>query len=472
VSVRFRIVLAFLLVAAIGFYILFDWIVEDLTPQYRKSTEEPLVDMAETLAAVAAASARDGSVDVALFKKAFENIKHRELSAQIFDYEKTVVDLRVYLTDARGRVLFDSADRATGDDFSQWRDVKRTLEGEYGARTSRDIPGKPKESVMYIAAPIVVEGETVGVLSIGKPTATANLFINHARAKMYLGGAVAFVVVLLVSLLTARMLTRPVERLTHYARAVRDGKRETFPELGSSEIGELGEAFNQMRETLEGRNYVENYVQTLTHEIKSPLAAIRGAAELLQEGVPDEDRKRFLQNILSEGARINEIVERLLLLASLETKHKLDREVVFRFEPLVREAIGQLQSLADAKHVRIQLVVETNAEVLGDRALLLHAVSNLLQNALEFSPEGSTVQVTLSKRGAKTLLTVKDQGPGVPAYALERVFDRFYSLKRPDSGKKSSGLGLSLVQEVAELHDGTASIENLPDGGTLASLLV
>jgi len=110
--------------------------------------------------------------------------------------------------------------------------------------------------------------------------------------------------------------------------------------------------------------------------------------------------------------------------------------------------------------------------VMGERFLLEQAVGNLLQNAVEFSSTGGVVQLEVVSQAAAVRVAIADAGPGVPAFALEKVFDRFYSLPRPDTGRKSSGLGLSIVREIARLHGGEITLENRSEGGVLATLVL
>jgi two-component system sensor histidine kinase CreC len=106
----------------------------------------------------------------------------------------------------------------------------------------------------------------------------------------------------------------------------------------------------------------------------------------------------------------------------------------------------------------------------GEEFLLEHAIRNLLENAIDFSPVGARIVVRLSTADGHVVISVEDSGPGIPDYAQQRVFDRFYSLHRPGSERKSTGLGLSLVKEVAELHGGSASIYNRASGGACAQI--
>ncbi len=469
--IRTRIFLGVLAVVGIGFYLFVRWVALDLEPQYRKTTEEPLVDSARILASMASATARDGKVDVAAFRRAFADARSRPFSAVIFDHVKTGIDFRIYITDAGGVVLFDSADGFwEGDDFSRWKDVHRALRGEYGARTSQDDPDDPSSKVMYVAAPIVVGGKTVGVLSVGKPTQTSKAFAMRSREKIFLGGVVMFSAIIVVVVFLSAMISRPIRRLTEYAKAVRDGERAALPRLGSGEPKELGAAFEEMRDALEGRQYVERYVQVLTHEIKGPLAAIRGAADLLHEEMPAEQRERFLSNVRNESERIQMIIDKLLLLASLESRKALGATERIDLREAADEAVRSLSSAIERKKIRIDVKGQRGFPFNGDPFLVRHAVVNLLQNAVDFSPDGGEVTLAISPAGGFVELSVRDRGPGIPDYARDKVFDRFYSLVRPDTGKKSSGLGLSLVREIALLHRGTIALSPAPGGGTAAIL--
>jgi two-component system, OmpR family, sensor histidine kinase CreC len=223
-----------------------------------------------------------------------------------------------------------------------------------------------------------------------------------------------------------------------------------------------------MREALEGRRYAERYVQTLTHEMKSPLAAIRGAAELLDEDMPEADRRRFLENIRAESGRAERLLNRLLELSALEGRSSLEETETVDLVPIVARAIDQAKPPANLGRVTLDVSLpETPVNVRGDAFILRSAVTNLLENAIDFSPAGSTVDIVLQPDGG---ITISDRGPGVPDYAREKIFERFYSLKHHLSGRKGTGLGLTLVKEAAELHGGSISLDDREDGGTVARL--
>jgi two-component system sensor histidine kinase CreC len=470
VRIRTRIFFGVLFVVSIAFVFLLYWITDDLEPQYRKATEEPLVDSARILAAVAGDLSREGVLEVDSFARAYREMASRNFSARIYDFEKQSMDYRVYITNADGKVLFNSWDEdEVGMDYSQWNDVYLTLRGEYGARTTRDSEYDDTTSVMYVAAPVIVDGRTIGVLTVGKPTNTSAGFVLEARRKIIAGGAIVLLSVVLVVALVSGMTTSPIYRLIDYARGVRDGKRDDLPELKGSEAKELGRAFEEMRDALEGKNYIENYVQTLTHEVKSPLAGIQGAAELLtEEEMAEEQRAKFLRNIIGESQRIEMVIEKLLLLSSLETRRGIREVSEFRIGDVLQDIRQAYAPQLEKKGILLGMRGDLGTLISGDRFLVRHAISNLLHNAVEFSPQGAEIELNVTAEEEDLTLELSDNGPGIPDYAAERIFERFFSIKRPDTGRKSSGLGLSLVKEVALLHGGDVTVENDESGGVLA----
>jgi len=225
-----------------------------------------------------------------------------------------------------------------------------------------------------------------------------------------------------------------------------------------------------MRRKLEGKAYVEQYVQSLTHEMKSPLAAIRGAAELLQEPLPDADRVHFARSIQGQEQRLTETIDKLLALAEVEQHGWLQKRERIDLGPLLQAAASAVAMRAQAAAVAIDVEVPDGLVIQGDGYLLRQALNNLLENALAFSSADSRLQLSAAREGDGVVLRVADRGSGVPDYALDRVFERFYSLARPATGLRSSGLGLSFVQEVARLHGGRVQLRNREGGGALASL--
>ena len=468
-----KIFFCYLAIFAACFYYPIDWVLETLRTRYLEGVEDPLVDQANILAELTGMEMQTGRFEPERLYTLFQRVYARNLSANIYDLEKRRVDMQVYITDANGKIIFDSMDREKiGTDYSTWRDVALTLKGRYGARSTRVDPGDEASSVLHVAAPVFVDGRLAGVLTVAKPTAAVNTFLEGAKPKIAQVGGVAVLAAILLSLGASFWITRPIIRLTRYAEDIGAGRRAALPRLDRSEIGGMGKAFERMREALEGKQYVEQYVQSLTHEIKSPLSAIRGAAELLQEEMPADRRARFIANIRNEAARIQQIVDRLLALAALENRKMLEKSARVPLKALVHTVIEARRPQMASKQLETAMTLEDNAQVRGDAFLLHQAVGNLVDNAVDFSPSHGRLVLTAKTEAHRLILTVEDEGPGIPGYAMARVFEKFFSLQRPDSGKKGTGLGLNFVREVAALHGGCVTLENLPGKGARASLVL
>jgi len=476
-SRRTRIFIGILLIYAAGIAFLLYRVMADIDPRYRESAEESLVEVSQLLASLVEQDVIAGAINTARLEPLFRDVYARRFSAQVYNLHKDRVELRVYVTDRSGQVLFDSQGRAAGQDYSRWTDVARTLAGQYGARTSRDVAADPLTSVMYVGAPIRWAGEIVGMVSVGKPVRSFGQFVADARTRTLWVGAGSALALLLLALIMSVWLVRPFGLTADYIAWLRTQRGFHPVRMVERGIAMLRAAVQEMRDAFTGRNYVADYVQTFTHEIKSPLSAIRGAAELLQEaGMPEAERERFLANIGSETQRIQHIVDRMMELTALETRRMLDRTEPVALNVLLEEVAASARPTAAARGVRLRLdgpredIGELHGE--GDRFLLRQAVGNLLDNALDFAPEGSEVVLALRAKGRRAVITVRDHGPGIPDYAQGKVFEKFYSLARPRSRKRSTGLGLAFVKEIAALHDGRIELQNAQGGGALATLVV
>ncbi|SIS18366.1 two-component system, OmpR family, sensor histidine kinase CreC [Aquipseudomonas alcaligenes] len=458
----------FLFVGLAGWFVL-STVMDEIRPGVRQSTEETLVDTANLLAEILRDEVKNGSLAQGRLPELLKAYGQRQPQAQIWGVEKRAVSHRIYVTDARGIVLLDSSGVAVGQDYSRWNDVYLTLRGEYGARSTREDPADEDSSVMYVAAPIKDAGQIIGVVSVAKPNKSLQPYIERSQRRLGWLGAGLIVLGLLIGGVLSWWLSGSLRQLTRYASAVSRGERAELPSLRGGELKQLAEAVQKMRTELEGKAYVEQYVHTLTHELKSPLAAIRGAAELLEGEMPAEQRQRFVANIASEGARLQQLIERLLNLALVEQRQGLEERVAVELRDLVEELLQGQAARIQAADLRVENAIAAGLRVPGERFLLRQALANLLENALDFTPAGGLLRFTAEVRADGVDLALFNQGAAIPEYALPRLTERFYSLPRPASGRKSTGLGLNFVQEVASLHSGELSLRNV-EGGVRASL--
>ena len=465
-----RILLGTFAIVAIAAILLTQVFVAQVKPGVRQAQEDTLVDMANVLAELATDDLVAGRIADGRFAERVRNIHARDPGAAIWGFEKREINYRVYVTDARGIVVFDSRGRDVGRDYSRWNDVARTLRGEYGARSTAEDPDDPDATVMHVAAPIRdAEGRIVGSLTVAKPNRVIAPFIERSQATVLRWGGVLLGFALLVGVVAAAWLARELGRLRRYAQAVTAGDRATLPPA-SGEFAELGQALETMRAKLEGKQYVEHYVHALTHEMKSPLAAIRASAELLEAPLAPADQRRFAETIRVQSERLASMIDRMLALASVEHRQRLEAPRRIDVAALLESVAEDIRPRLEARAQRLALRVDAAPVVEGDEFMLRQALDNLVENASDFAPRDGTIELSAAIAADAVEIRVEDRGPGIPDYARARVFERFYSLPRPGGGDRSSGLGLSFVAEVADLHGGFAALENRPDGGARATL--
>lgn len=447
-----------------------NWILEQIHRPMSQSKELMLVDTAHLLAEFALPHMLANTIASGEFATNIQRYTARQQNASIYGALKQGAGLRVYITNIEGIVIFDSAGREVGKDYSQWRDVYLTLRGQYGARSSPSAPGSI-HSVMHVGAPILNNGRIIGALTVSAPNETLDPFVQWAKRRILESTISLTIIALVVGLLLALWTGRGVRQLARYAIATSEGQRVPLPPVSGRELQHLASAIDDMRQKLDGKAYVENYVQLLTHELKSPLSGIRGAAELLQEPLAPDVQHKLLGNIDSDVGRMQSIIDNLLLLAKLEHQQSLKATTTINVTTLLDTAVQSRTPLARHKQVSIALVADETIETTGDAFLLAQAIGNLLDNALDFTPVGGAIRITAESAAAPAcVIRIHNSGPAIPDYALPRLFERFYSLPRPDTHKKGTGLGLVLVKEVALLHQGHIQLQNAVNGGVEACL--
>lgn len=471
-NIAIRLFLGYFLIVGLAAWFVVNIFAREVEPGVRQATEDTMVDTANLLAELAVDELATGRIGPGGFATAVHNALQREPQASIWGVSKETVDFRVYVTDARGIVVYDSEGVAVNADYSQWRDVARVLHGEYGARSTREDPTDPETSVMYVAAPVLRQGALIGVLTVAKPMTALTPYVDRARDRVRHAGFVLLAVSAVIGLLFTLWLTWSLNRLRDYARSVANGDKVVPPTVGGRQLSELARALAMMRERLDGKQYVEDYVQSLAHEMKSPLTTVRGAAELLLEDPSATDRQRFARSISEQAERMQLIIERLLALARIEQLQAPEELHDIALGELARETLACREEKMAARGLTSLVDGERVTQVRGDSFLLQQAIGNLVDNAIEFSPDNAAIEITISSTAAHHILSVRDHGPGAPDFALAHLFERFYSLPRPATGRKSTGLGLAFVREVAKIHGGRVEFANAADGGAVARLML
>lgn len=467
-KIGLRILLGYFLILGLAAWFVLNVFVEEVKPGVRATLEDTLVDTAQLLAQLVAEDVRAGDLPHAAILSRMQNYARRSVDVKISGVRKASLDYRITITDTHGIVVFDSENQDVGKDYSRWNDVYLTLQGKYGARSTRTDPLDEKSTVMHVAAPIMDAGHIIGVLTVSKAMSTITPFIERSQRKILRHSAWLLLGSLMIGIGFSLWLNHSLRKLQAYASAVENGEKVALPELGNHEIGKLGRALESMRNKLEGKQYVEQLMHTLAHELKSPIAAIQGSAELLTEEMPSADRQKFLNNIIEQNQRQKQLIDKLLALIKIEKQQTLEHVETLDVAALFTQVAADAATALAAKSLQLNFNA-AQMTVQGDALLLRQAIGNLLDNAIAFAPPASALMLDASKADGMIHLRLSDNGPGIPDYAMPRIFERFYSLARP-AAAKSTGLGLPFVHEVALLHGGSVTVSNRTEGGVRACL--
>jgi len=266
-----------------------------------------------------------------------------------------------------------------------------------------------------------------------------------------------------------RKAMRPVAEVTRVARDIaatgRFERRIAVPQA-QDELRDLAATFNEMLARLE-RTFrrQRDFLADASHELRGPLTVIRGNLDLLQMDLPENERRESAAEAKEEVKRMSRLVSDLLFLASEDAQERLEHKSVM-LHVLVSAACEQARSIDGGQHA-VTIVCNDPTIVQGDRDRLVQMLWNLVENALRYTEPDGTITLGLHNHGPVAELTVADTGAGIPAEHLPHIFERFYRVDRARSHQHgSTGLGLSIVKQVAEAHGGQVRVRSEPGAGT------
>lgn len=355
----------------------------------------------------------------------------------------------------------------SGGKASNWPEIAEALSGRTTVVRHRAAPDRTP--MIMAATPIGSSGEA---LLITRNARDITQYVRDARQTLAIIVGGALLLSVLLSLFLARTIVDPLRKLVRAAVRVRLGRDRNvvvprLPDRGD-EIGLLARAISDMTAALRHRiDAVESFAADVSHELKNPLTSLRSALESLERVSDQELRHRLLGIAKDDVKRID------FLITEIADASRIDAQLSrTTFEPVdMARLIDALVTEREQRGVDVDcpIVVSSLSDqdmvVAGDAPRLERVIQNLLDNAVSFSPNGSSVEVTLDRAGHRVIVEVSDHGPGIPAEARERIFERFHSL-RPSSEEfgRHSGLGLAIARTIVEAHFGKLSAVERRDG--------
>ena len=317
---------------------------------------------------------------------------------------------------------------------------------------------------------VLTSGSTpMGTLRVAFPAGGLSTSDRHLRSTLTdavgWSAALAILGALLVAIVVARSLVRPIRRLSAAARALGEGASTVRVGAGAGpgELGELGRAFDAMAVSLEREDQLRRaLVADVAHELRTPIAVLQAETEALVDGVT-EPSPAALSSVHDEAVRLGRMVDDLQTLASAEAAGLHLERRLLDVGRVAGQAATSFAPRLQATGIRLEQTVPPTL-VVGDPHRLHQVVSNLLANAAKFTPPGGQVNLRVASDGSEAIIEVDDTGPGIPEGELGQVWDRFF---RGEAGRvvAGSGIGLAVVKELVDAHGGTVAVRNSPAGG-------
>ncbi|WP_048057902.1 cache domain-containing protein [Methanothermococcus okinawensis] len=342
------------------------------------------------------------------------------------------------------------------------------------------------------------DGKIIGMLYVGMPEKPFIALQNSIKNSIFGVGILGLLIALMVSFVINDKITKPLKELKKGARTIGKGNYNFRVNVNTNdEFGELAKAFNKMADEIRKSNeklkkqaeeleksYNElkeldklksDIVAIVSHELRTPLTSIKGYVELVLDGTMGaitESQKKCLEIANKNIDRLKRLIDNMLDLSKIEHGELEMHMEEINLKELVENVVDTLKPLADEKNINI--IYKINDIIMkGDKDRITQVLTNLIENAIKFSPVNGKVEIQALKEGNSVHIKIIDNGPGIPKKDLDRIFDRFYQVDSPEKRiKGGSGLGLAVCKSIIETHGGTIWVESKLGSGSVFHIII
>ncbi len=397
-------------------------------------------------------------------------------------------EYRLTLVARNGSVIFDSdvreGDLGRVENHAGRPEIAEALRGRIGTSTRHSAT--IDQDLLYVARPVIPLMDTAGkygsaaAIRLSIPLTQVDSAIAEIRTNIILVSVFVFGVVVVIVGFMSRRLSRPLAEMAAVAGHIRAGELDRRIAIRSDdELGKLGETLNGMIDKLNQdiaqlrklERVRTEFLGNVSHELRTPIFAVQGMLETLLDGAVDdpEVNRDFLRRALNNTKNLNALLNDLIEISRIESG---DMKMSFRYFDVgefLRGVAAEMAPIAEPRGVRIGVeTLHGQKEVYGDRERLKQVLVNLVDNAIKYNREGGAVRIRTTATGEGVRLSVEDEGIGIPAEHVERIFERFYRVDKERSRDAGgTGLGLAIVKHIVEAHGSTVRVESTPGKGTV-----
>jgi two-component system sensor histidine kinase ChvG len=363
----------------------------------------------------------------------------------------------------------ESADYYTYDKPLLGPEIQAALEGRYGATTRYAIGGQ-QSIILYSAIPIRSFKMVVGVVLVSQSTYRILLDLYEVRLGIIRIFLYSILAAVLLSIILSRTIGRPLYKLKQEAEDVLDRRgrltRHFKQTKRRDEIGDLSRSLTSLTQRLEQHiMFIESFAADISHEFKNPLASIRSATEIALETDNKQERIKFLRMIQKDVARMERLLSGAREITKIDASLAQESNEPVELNTLCRHVVEAFRLRHKNIVFKIQ-IPEGSVTVPASPERVAQVFENVLDNAISFSQESGTVELSLKRYDGNALIRIGDNGPGVPDEHREKIFERFFSFRQKNHGENHhTGLGLSIVKVIVERYGGRISVYNKPEGG-------
>lgn len=403
------------------------------------------------------------------FNNDFSSLTTNPEIAKDIQNASALINCRLWITDMNGRIVYDTNNIKLNEVISDF-DIT-----DFGNRYYMvgDFYGNFDNETLSVAIPIVGNFKTEGYMIFHRGTDVIKERTNEVLKTIYWTFFIIYDLSLIILLIFTFVVYIPLRKISHASKEFAKGNL-TYEGLASftneDEIGNLGMSLNYMARKLNSlEEDQKKFIGNVSHDFRSPLTSIKGYVEAMKDGtIPPEMQGKYLDIVLFETERLTKLTKSLLTLNAWDNKSNRLDLTEFSLYEMIKPIINSFEGKCEKKHITIDLILGSkDYYVYADRSKIEQVIYNLLDNAIKFSHNDSSIQLDIHDKNDKIFISIKDTGIGIPKESISKIWDRFYKtdLSR-GKDKTGTGLGLSITKEIINAHDENINVISTEGVGT------